>query len=145
MSSVVMYARDLVQALKGETYCLEDRNVDERDMTRQQLETLAAGFGRVAEMASKHQARLLERIQPINSTDDPFKQYGIGDAVVYHAVTGVKIRGKITNFVDGNPELTFRDGSTAVCAASRVSLASIDLSSKEKREALLDHLTGSAA
>ncbi|MNV63752.1 hypothetical protein D3C71_1563600 [compost metagenome] len=76
---------------------------------------------------------------------DPFKQYGVGDAVVYHAVTGVSIKGKIINFVDGNPELTFRDGSTAVCTASRVSLASIDLRSKEKREAFLDHLTHGVA
>ncbi|UXT96544.1 hypothetical protein [Agrobacterium tumefaciens] len=127
MSSVVTYARDLVQVLKGETYCVEDRDVDERDMSIQQLERLAASFGRVAEIASKHQARLVKMVQPEESTADPFKQYGIGDAVEYHAVTGVKIRGKITNIVDGNPELTFRDGSTAVCAASRVSLASIDL------------------
>ncbi len=127
MSSIVMYARELVQTLKGETYCLEDRDVDERDMTRQQLEKLAAGFGRVAEMASKHQARLLKRIQPIESTDDPFKQYGIGDAVLYHAITGVNIKGRIVNFVDGHPELKFHDGSTAVCIGSRVSLASIDL------------------
>ncbi|SOC93578.1 hypothetical protein SAMN05216358_3759 [Rhizobium sp. AN5] len=72
---------------------------------------------------------------------DPLKQYGVGDAVVYHAVTGVSIKGKITKFVDGNPELTFGNGSTAICTASRVSLASIDLSSKEKREAFLDHMT----
>ncbi|NTZ60064.1 hypothetical protein G6L24_07035 [Agrobacterium tumefaciens] len=73
---------------------------------------------------------------------DPFKQYGIGNDVVYHVVTGVSIKGKIIN---GNPELTFRDGSTAVCTASRVSLASIDLRSKEKREAFLDHLTHGVA
>ncbi|NUL16203.1 hypothetical protein HUN27_05080 [Agrobacterium tumefaciens] len=76
---------------------------------------------------------------------DPFKQYGVGDAVVYYAVTGVSIKGKIINFVDGNSELTFWDGSTAVCTASRVSLASIDLRSKEKREAFLDHLTHGVA
>lgn len=81
MSSIVMHARDLVQAFKGETRSLEDRNVDERDMTRQQLETLAAGFGRVADLASRHRARLLERIQAIDSTADPFKKCGVVDDI----------------------------------------------------------------
>jgi hypothetical protein len=76
---------------------------------------------------------------------NPFKQYGIGDAVVYHAVTGVNIQGKVTKLVDGNPELIFRDGSTAVCTASRVSLASIDIRSKEKRDAFLDYLANFSA
>jgi len=63
MSSIVMHARDLVQALKGETYCLEDRDLDERDMTRQQLEKLATGFGRVAEIAAEHEKRIRADIQ----------------------------------------------------------------------------------
>ena len=63
MSSIVMHARDLVRALKGEAYCLEDRDVNERDMTRQQLEKLAAGFGRVAETAAEHEKRIRADIQ----------------------------------------------------------------------------------
>ncbi len=63
MSSIVMHARDLVQALKGEAYCREDRDVNERDMTRQQLEKLAAGFGRVAEIAAEQEKRIRAYIQ----------------------------------------------------------------------------------
>lgn len=145
MSSIVMHARDLVQAFKGETYCLEDRDVHERDMTSMQLEKLAAGFGRVAEMASNHQARLLKRVYQIDSTDDPFKQYDIGDPVSYRAVTGVNVIGTVVDFVDGNPKVKFRNGSVAVCEASRVSLDSIDINSTESREAFFDWLTHRAA
>lgn len=141
MSTARMHAKELVQTFKGEVYDVTIFNVDEADMTRQQLEKLAAAFGRAADMACKNQARLLELIQPMDRADDPFKQYGIGDDVVYHAVTGMNIKGKVTQFVDGRPEIKFRDGSTAVCAGSRVSLASIDLRSKEKRDAFLNFLT----
>ncbi len=63
MSSIVMHARDLVQTFKGETYAVEDRDVDQRDMTRLQLETLAEGFRRVAEMAAEQEKRIREDIQ----------------------------------------------------------------------------------
>lgn len=71
---------------------------------------------------------------------DPFKQYGIGDAVAYRAVTGVNVMGRVVDFVDGNPKVEFRNGSVAVCEASRVSLDSIDINSMESREAFFDWL-----
>ncbi|WP_296038253.1 hypothetical protein [uncultured Agrobacterium sp.] len=92
MSSIVMHARDLVQALKGEAYCLEDRDLDERDMRRQQLEKLAAGFGRVAEIAAQHEKRIREDIQHRESDVRPRFSHVIEDV---RRISASRLSGQI--------------------------------------------------
>lgn len=63
MSTILMRARDLVQTFKGETYAIEDRDVDQRVMTRHQLEKLGDGYRRVAEMAAEQERRVRADIE----------------------------------------------------------------------------------